>query len=1673
MNRDEGANMKSNAAMHNRPVQRTRMLRRRLLPVLIAGCFGQAAFANPQGAQVVNGQVGFSNQGSVLSVTNTPGAIINWQRFSINPGETTRFIQQNANSAVLNRITGQDPSQILGALQSNGRVFLVNPNGILFGQGAQIDVNGLVASTLNISNEDFLRGKLNFKSAGSAGSIVNQGAITTPAGGQVYLIAPNVENSGIIHSPQGDVMLAAGHTVQLVDSTDPNLQVVLSAPEHAALNIGKIITEGGKTGIYGALVHQRGMVSADSAVVGENGKIVFKASKDTLLEAGSVTSATGVGSGGEVQVLGERVGLIGDAAIDVSGRTGGGTVLVGGDYKGGNSTVQNAKRTFVSEDARITADAGLSGNGGKVIVWGDETARVHGHISARGGSVAGDGGFVETSSNYLNVDKVTVDTSAAKGKAGNWLLDPFDIFVADFGTALLNEVDEFADGYSISQIHIDTIGNALSTVQLQAKHDIALNNSIVMTNFGVGLRALAGNNISVNADITTNHGDVDLQANHPDFASLNGTVNVNAAIRTNGGGVNVSGASIALGSNALVDVGSFGPVSMTANNPGGSILLASGSRIVNSGIGTGFSFIADDMHLDGQIQAGASSVQLRPFSAGLQIELGAKVAGSFGLTASELANISTEGLQIGDQVQGNAGIHVAAPLNLNVPSLRLNTTGSITVDAPITISANAGDLVFGAKNDIVVNGAIDMSAPGSGLIARAGNSIALNADVSSRGMIGLYAADPGYSNGSATGAVNLNADLRSNGGNVELGGKTIALGATGVVDIGSGDLRMSAYGDGNGISLASNAHINGFGAGNISFIADNVNLAGHIDAGGAGGGKSVDFMPTTTGRSIDLGTKSAGTLGLNASELENISAYQLSFNDGALPPSSSSIRVSAPVNFSGPRLKTLNLYSHNGIAVDAPLSLAADGGGIQIDMSGSAPLTVGAGGAILATGAGSSVHLSNVTGDISNAGSIKAKGELTINSGGKFTNTGYLAATENISLSAPAMALGGNISTTTADGWVDISAPGAVELGGADNSDTASATLQLGNSELDTINTRTLGIWSGAGIHFRGPVAPAHLSKALTLFATDDITQDAGAFISVPALGMYARNVDLREANYTGVIAAMVQGDFGYRSRNLLTVSEVDRLNGIWRLGATSALTAVEGGNTLPYHGAATPGTIYLQSDSPFGINQLQGAGIYTNGATLVLKTPGAVRLDAAPNAIDKLAANAGADGLRVFSHTDMEVAGSNAGINGITTSNGEVTLQAGDDGHHARLSIMQSINAGSADVDLMADRLALNANITADEASIRPTTSGRAIAVGQDCDAASCLSVTNLYRLAAGTIGIGRDAAENDDGPSVGHIHVAGISNSGSGALTDRNSATTRIGLLSHEGITQSGAIVVDELGVLGGDDVVLTDAGNRVSALVGRADAGNFSFVNAIPMTISSFVGDDYEVRGIKAAKGSISVSNTGHLKVAAGAEVQTDAGTIKLIAHSPLTVDGSVRSNSGAISLEAAANGSPLDVLTVNGKVASGGAVALKAGAGIVVNGTVDGATLTQDPGPMAPAEPTPEPVAEPSKEAATEPTKVSLKEAAPVVSGTINTVVNATTQATVSVAPRTTVIAKTDTKPGAKTDAGSEPKAGSSTEDKTASSKESGDKEERKEEKTSAASKDEGAKKHETGKKLYCN
>src|SRR4051794_29146303 len=146
--------------------ERQTTLRRTLIAASVAACFNfssQQAAANPVGPSGASNVSSFSGLGtSDLTIRTTGNSIVNWQGFSIGINEITRILQESAASRSLHRVLGNDLSSILGTLQSNGQVFLINPNGIVFGASARIDVAGLVASSLNLSNDDFLAGRMRF-----------------------------------------------------------------------------------------------------------------------------------------------------------------------------------------------------------------------------------------------------------------------------------------------------------------------------------------------------------------------------------------------------------------------------------------------------------------------------------------------------------------------------------------------------------------------------------------------------------------------------------------------------------------------------------------------------------------------------------------------------------------------------------------------------------------------------------------------------------------------------------------------------------------------------------------------------------------------------------------------------------------------------------------------------------------------------------------------------------------------------------------------------------------------------------------------------------------------------------------------------------------------------------------------------------------------------------------------------------------------------------------------------------------------------------------------------------------------------------------------------------------------------------------------------------------------
>ena len=515
--------------------------------------WGGSLVAAPIGASIQSGTASITQQGLLTTIQNSPNAIINWQSFNISPAELVRFIQQNANSAVLNRVVGSGGSELLGMLQSNGRVFVINGNGILIGPNARIDTAGFVASTLNIQDRDFLNGQYKFdKSGANSGKVVNQGQINTATGGTVALIGGSVENSGAIVVDKGQVILAAGQSVTLSDINNPAISYIVTASANEVVNLGKILANEGSVQLQGGAVSQSGQIRVDSANSGAGGQVLINAIGGTASVGGQVSANNSVGKGGKIVITGAAVNLDDSAQITAVGNQGGGEAYVGGGVQGALLNINgqqqaNAQSTTVAKGAVIDVSAGNQGQGGHAVIWGD-TAQVRGVLMARGGTNGGDGGLIETSGHVLDVNGAQISASAPKGNGGEWLLDPYNLTI----TAGANTNNTNASG-----VFTPTGDNSVVNV---ADINAVLNNgtSVTLTTNGAGTNQPG--NVVINGAIAKTGGT---NATLSVFA--NGTLTLNSSISSNVGalGVNLTSAG-----NMALTTGA----NITTN--GGTVLLS-------------------------------------------------------------------------------------------------------------------------------------------------------------------------------------------------------------------------------------------------------------------------------------------------------------------------------------------------------------------------------------------------------------------------------------------------------------------------------------------------------------------------------------------------------------------------------------------------------------------------------------------------------------------------------------------------------------------------------------------------------------------------------------------------------------------------------------------------------------------------------------------------------------------------------------------------------------------------------------------------------------------------------------------------------------------------------------------------------------------------------------------
>lgn len=245
------------------------------------------AIAGPTGGVVSVGTATINTSGTTTTINqSTAKAAIDWSSFSTGSTETVNFVQPGASSITLNRVTGTSASTLNGKLNANGQVFIINPNGVLFGTTSQVNTGGLVASTLNMSNTDFLNNNFNFASATNNKTVENRGKITVPTGGTVALIAPSIKHTGTITTPEGSTLLAAGSDVTLTLNNGSLMGYTINQGKAQALiNAGGMVkADGGKV-----ILTAKGVDELSNAVVNSVGIIEAKtvSSKRGVIELGS------------------------------------------------------------------------------------------------------------------------------------------------------------------------------------------------------------------------------------------------------------------------------------------------------------------------------------------------------------------------------------------------------------------------------------------------------------------------------------------------------------------------------------------------------------------------------------------------------------------------------------------------------------------------------------------------------------------------------------------------------------------------------------------------------------------------------------------------------------------------------------------------------------------------------------------------------------------------------------------------------------------------------------------------------------------------------------------------------------------------------------------------------------------------------------------------------------------------------------------------------------------------------------------------------------------------------------------------------------------------------------------------------------------------------------------
>ncbi|MGH8301125.1 MAG: beta strand repeat-containing protein, partial [Steroidobacteraceae bacterium] len=865
---------------------------------------------------------------------------------------------------------------------------LINPNGILFGRTAQLNVGSLIASSLELKEYDPATGRLSFQSlSGHPGAIDNEGSITASPGGSVTLLGGTVLNSGLVVADYGTVAMGAGQAATLDFygggllrlQVSGDLKTNASGAKAAVENSGSIQANGGQVlltaratqDVFASAVDNSGVIRA-ARIKNAGGVIQLLGTDGAASDSGTLdaSSTDAPSAGGTVTVTGKEVSLAGTAKVNVSGPAGGGAANIGGGLHGADSSIPNASSTSVDSGATIDADATSSGKGGTIAVWSDGTTTARGSFSANGGSTGGDGGMIETSGDVLDVTGAIVRAAAPAGNAGTWLLDPSDVQIdhaASAGTTLtggnngngtspVSDADINAALAAGTNVTIQTSSPAPGSLTSTGK--ISFATGVIITNNGSSELAL-----TLDADTGI---DMTGAAVVPSITSGTKPLDLVLNANVNGKATTSSMGSVALDGtinvNSLTITGT-GPISQTA---GSLITVAGATLLTDTGAGgtsdISLSNATNTFTGDVTLDATNSSVTLANSAAGGMTLTGTNTASSLTLDAGGAVTFGTAGTDSmtvtnGLVIHGLNGSGSAGGAVSQNGTLSVGTTTSIDTGTNDIALSNSANALTGSIT--LTGGAVTLA--NSKAITLAGTNSASSLTLDAGGAVAF--GSTGTDSATVTNALivqGLNGSGAA-GGAVSQNG-TLSVGTTTSIDAGTHNVTLANSGNsftgaltltGGAVTLANSLNTTMAGTNGASSLT--------LDAGGAvafGTASGDTTTVTGTGALIIQGVGGSGAAGGAVTQLGNLVVGGTSSIDAgthAITLANTSNSFTGALTLAGGAVTLANSTNTTLAGINSASSLTLDAGGaVAFGTSGADTTTVTGTGALTIQGAGGS-----------------------------------------------------------------------------------------------------------------------------------------------------------------------------------------------------------------------------------------------------------------------------------------------------------------------------------------------------------------------------------------------------------------------------------------------------------------------------------------------------------------------------------------------------------------------------------------------------------------------------------------------------------------------------------------------------------------------------------------------